>query len=782
MSLQAWYPLDGDLKNYGIGQLTPTVSTTPTYINEGKISTKAMSTGGFKWTAAQTEAVLNNQAVSFAFWIKPINSSAGQIFGTDNMGANNNRKFAIYAYPTGNDLHLSWMNDAASTTFAGGVWSNVFPINIWTHCCITYNNPIISIYINGVLKSTTSGISASSSFAYETQIIHNSTNRYLNDFRIYNHCLNPKEVRLLAQGLVAHYKMDGFNPNLIMGGKGDRYGTGYRVATYSFDRIGFQRYLTEGEKCSLSICFTPSNDFGYWFPHLNEGAWGGWMPPIYSDGTTNRQIVTAISLDGWKYHNGSISGINPESDPSRTNICMYVKNNSGGNGTSGTTIHWISLQAGDKPAFCWLPSISENNMLYNQELDSSGYNNNCNKVGKVIITGDSPRYSFSTNFNNQGYAKNDNFNITTSQFTVSFWLKVPSVTNAQHFLFGTHNNWTGNGFSAWRDQNSASYNVLIRSNAESSHSGFSFFPDINQWTMISYVYTGSELIGYKNGNEFNRITYGNKGNVIHPVMYLGNSTYSNAPNSEIDECCLSDFRFYTTALTSDNILNLYQSAGSFTDSGIVIAHEFVEQLNISNIQFNKNGILKSGDISEIGYVGGMKTKVLLDGSVWARIHWLDVTTNKTWFTNTAEVLDCDAINRFSKMGLVDHFIQKDGTYEFMLTYPSLSSTLYNRWTQTSSPNTNIVTGLNKITTAWNAHNSGIRKHGSACLYNCDSGNTWYAPIGQYQTWTSTQYIPGADGSSQTETELWVRIDNLSNLTKISMLDNKYIQAFNIYEI
>ena len=46
------------------------------------------------------------------------------------MSANNNRKFAIFAYPNGNDLHLSWMNDTASTTFVGGVWSGVFPVNV----------------------------------------------------------------------------------------------------------------------------------------------------------------------------------------------------------------------------------------------------------------------------------------------------------------------------------------------------------------------------------------------------------------------------------------------------------------------------------------------------------------------------------------------------------------------------------------------------------------------------------------------------------------------------
>ena len=109
-----------------------------------------------------------------------------------------------------------------------------------------------------------------------------------------------------------------------------------------------------------------------------------------------------------------------------------------------------------------------------------------------------------------------------------------------------------------------------------------------------------------------------------------------------------------------------------------------------------------------------------------------------------------------------------GKFEFMLTYPKLSETLYNRWTQSSSPNESAVVNFTPITTAWSAHNAGIRKKGGSSIYNCDSGTTWYAPIGQTETWTSTQYIPAADGTSQTETELWVRIDKLSSQQNISL--------------
>jgi hypothetical protein len=36
----------------------------------------------------------------------------------------------------------------------------------------------------------------------------------------------------------------------------------------------------------------------------------------------------------------------------------------------------------------------------------------------------------------------------------------------------------------------------------------------------------------------------------------------------------------------------------------------------------------------------MKTKVMPDGSAWARIHWLDVSKIKTVFANSDEVANC----------------------------------------------------------------------------------------------------------------------------------------------
>ena len=67
----------------------------------------------------------------------------------------------------------------------------------------------------------------------------------------------------------------------------------------------------------------------------------------------------------------------------------------------------------------------------------------------------------------------------------------------------------------------------------------------------------------------------------------------------------------------------------------------------------------------------------------------------------------------------------------MLTYPKLSSTGYNRWKQTSSPNENTSVNYTPISIAWSTHAGGIRKKGGDSVYNCDNvgSTTWYAAIG-----------------------------------------------------
>lgn len=121
---------------------------------------------------------------------------------------------------------------------------------------------------------------------------------------------------------------------------------------------------------------------------------------------------------------------------------------------------------------------------------------------------------------------------------------------------------------------------------------------------------------------------------------------------------------------------------------------------------------------------------------------------------------------FDKVNKVFYYNKGSGSFETGSVKKVVPVDYYNRWTQTGSPNNSAPTGYQRIRTDWTPHAGPLRKTNGTGIYNCDNvgSSTWYAPIGQTARWTDTQAIPGANGETQTETELWVRIDNIAGLT------------------
>lgn len=598
MSLQVWLTGNNSMNNQGLlGELTQT--TAPTYV-DGKLG-KAMSTGGYKMTAEQTEQVLNNESVSICFWIY-INADDGttdnraMFFGNGGTGSNNNRKFSLFNYPTVNDFHWSWMNDGEgdNAVFAVGILSGVLPSYQWTHVAVTYQNPNGTVYINGEKVATFAGVSNSSTFAYETQVIHNSSYLYWNDYRIYNHCISAKEVKEISKGLVCHYPLK------------SQYETG-QVNKYSSDVAegwltgGFTRTKLEGER-GYNYKFSYTGTGGNTWVAMNAGSsfsFTAGKKYYYSckvrchsknfnmalrasrsdnDWVTNMTYV--LNPDG-EWHEYVVSQtINSTYDRAGSTLTcnpileFYTDNLSTSGYVYSADFDIKDVQVVESD--CYVPFI-DNDMVSNVVSDCSGYGNNGTQVGMIAWSGDSARYSGSYDFNGTGYIKNNSFNLNATEITISFWVKIPKTITSQHFLFGTFNDWTSNGIGYWRETNNSKYEGILRSSAESSHVGLatpSLTADI--WYHIVIVYTGTECILYVNGTENKRVTYGKNGTIVNPVCYLGNSLFNGTPSSETDESSVSDFRVYATALSAEDIKSLYNVSASIDKTGVLFCGEVME--------------------------------------------------------------------------------------------------------------------------------------------------------------------------------------------------------------
>lgn len=596
MALQVWLPLNGDLNNYGVSGLKVVQTTAPTYVN-GKIG-KAMSTGAFYLPAADVAKFYNGNTMSWAFWIYPTGTGSVvvPILGQSSTAAGDCRMFTIYQYPNMVDLHLSWQNEGGGN-FLSAVYSNAFTANTWNHCVVTYDNPTCKVYINGDLKQTYSGASTRTNFTYNVPIPSTSA-RYLNDFRIYDHCLTPKEVKEISKGLVVHFPLnDQFNNAIVnkyslpqaagspssstwtvtklanergYNYKGTRTGDGanswwnFRFPTFTFT-VGKRYYYSLKCRCnkftnaSLTLrAARSSNDY-----------------------VTNGVNICSSTLADGQWHEYSCSQIiNETYERSGTTVtcapCLEAyTTNMNGNGT----VYEMDFDIKDIQVIesdTYVPFI-ENAFANDIVYDTSGFGYNGKRVGSLELTSDTPRYNIATLFQKAGYLDNPNFKMDLYAFTLTFWVNFQTPTS-QHFLFGTFDSWTNNGIGIWRDTATPlKYTFLIRSNTASSYTTSAMTVSaLNTWNFMVISYDGTLFKGYLNGVLQFSVTYGGNGYVINKNLMVGNSKYNSTPASENEECILSDFRLYATALSDADILELYQKPVSINQHSMMTQGEFVE--------------------------------------------------------------------------------------------------------------------------------------------------------------------------------------------------------------
>ena len=208
MALRVWLPLNGNLNNQGLSN-QGIITTTPAYTN-GKIG-QCLTTGGLKFTALQAEEIFNDNGFSYCCWIYiPVDAGTAVAGNNCFFGRNSNpRIYSLFQYPNVDDLHLSWIrytNSEKTTTdtTVGGVWADFFEVRTWIHLAVTYKPGEVKIYKNGELFTTlnkTIDYTTYTGFNYETDIISSSSQRYLNDVRVYDECLSQKQIKEIKVSL-----------------------------------------------------------------------------------------------------------------------------------------------------------------------------------------------------------------------------------------------------------------------------------------------------------------------------------------------------------------------------------------------------------------------------------------------------------------------------------------------------------------------------------------------------------------------------------------------------
>lgn len=608
MGLQIWLPLNGSIYNQGLDEDAITNSSGITYASIGKIGSQSLLSGSM----TTSKNYLGYEG-TICFWIYITeNSNRGMLYGNSDTGASlYNRKWSLFLYPTRNDLHCWGCQKDSKNNSPNGNWqlNGVIPDNKWTHICITHNRSMQYIYINGIQVAHKEWDSSGDiTFDVSTPLMKNDVGRYLQDYRIYDNCLSPKQVKEISKGLVCHYplgevdgKIGGRNLlrqssligkqlmcnsittmnsvtlrqyeeegyHLITPSEGNQNnGIGFQYNDFTSlnikqgDTITFScdiKGTSDLHKPNIIIRFQANSSSGVWWGNNAASS----NPVYFTPSNDNWQRISAtytIPSDEWT---GKIVWLtihgNFESD-------LYIKN--------------LKLEK-SSTATPWTPALEDDTSFYDNVIyDTSGYCNNGSVSGDILWDTNTPRYKGAYDFNGTGYIYNDNLNLTTTAFTISFWIKIPSTITHQHFDFATFNGWTSEGMAIYWDisgQIGSSGAIFGEDlNGDKIHVAVQCKGKLNEWIHFAITWDGTKVYRYSNGIKFSESDF-DVVSVYHPRLWLGNSTFGDR-TLENSESCMSDFRFYTTALSDFDVLELYQSSASVDNNGnLMLAGEVIEE-------------------------------------------------------------------------------------------------------------------------------------------------------------------------------------------------------------
>lgn len=637
MSLLHWWPLNGNLNNKGISNVSLT-NNGATINSSGKIG----SCYYFNSTILNSSALdlsSCSTGCSLAIWAKiPTSQSAwSQLFILGTSGTTwNNIRVGIDINSSGIP-YFNISNGSSNTNINSGT---AIKDGIWHHICGTYDGTNLNLYIDGVLvkTGTTSYVPALSSvYIY---IGGNAAGEkfiagYLNDARIYDHALSAKEVKEISKGLVLHYTFEddsNISPNIfdienyLSSAHGMNNGT---KATYSTS--GFTITATGTDMYIEGMCYS-----------LGATANAAWHLMPVTEGKTYRisyDLVAGANLSKSYlcYFNSSrvCVGASPYTGFSfirngTTNTYYYdftvptgysissVSFRLGKAGSSGEVItaeHWQLRNTTE-----FIPYSSANFSTPLVIYDSSGYGNNGTVNGNLQISSDSMSGQYSiyspagANYvEKQGFPV-DGFN-ADQQFTINTWIKIAGYVGSS---------WNTIFRLAANNATDTQMHLCYNSSGKIILSQYSDDPQydtsvaLNTWAMVTWVHykdgSTAKCKYYVNGQQIGDIkSYSGLINIQDNARLT--LFYDSIRNAYDANLSIADFKIFATALSADDVKAEYSRKAAIDKNGNLFTGEFVE--TVVNADITKKNQVKADAFQEEG------TKVQIFGG-YTRLDSLDM--------------------------------------------------------------------------------------------------------------------------------------------------------------
>lgn len=549
MALQVWLPLNksGADKNQGLANIN--IVNNASYEVSGKLG------GCYK------NGTINSG------WGKDYNAclglSASCWINIPTVEGNAIILGSVHNYPANTRFYVGCYNGYFSGGFGNTTWGDAasnrkIESGTWYHLCMTTFGTNWKLYINGqcVQEKTSSEnpvILYGNIYIGEKQALYN-------DFRIYDHCLSPKEVKEISKGLVLHYPLnDAYvqsttNLNKSIGTTWANWGTNTIIGDSFISPEGTTgshikcSSFTDGGICTTHSSFSVKPDTTYVI-----------SAKMKVTGSAHRNLFY------WREYNSSKAQLSENGKWSATNVIEY------GNGyklyygiiTTASTASSVTLQSyfyGSGEHWIYDIQVEEGQYPtpftgYNTSriattvYDCSGYQNNGTISGSLICSTDSPRYKtcIETNASQIIHAPIGN-GIPSSDLTVACWIKRPETIDS-------------NTMRCWLQPNSGNnqrfyFRILPQGNTVIFNIGFGANGYGNKtvdtaWHHLAATTSsdGKTISVYVDGILTNTGTEENAFNLAGDLKLATNFIGK-----------MSDFRFYRTALSAEDIKELYNTS------------------------------------------------------------------------------------------------------------------------------------------------------------------------------------------------------------------------------
>lgn len=822
MSLLLWLPFNGKSDNLGIAEYTITTNKTLTYSNNGVFNKSLDITplpGAYSITLNNYNKI---EKFTICFWgyAESSETLTGDwyrivAFGdksADGTNGSSLRFESTYSYsPRAISYHNNAANSITNDSYIFGQDKDT-----WYHCCVTYDGNTLNLYTNGQLVHTATG-----NGGYLTGVVSVGSTNFagqLNDLRLYDEVLSYDQIKEISKGLFCHYKLDG--KSLTLGNPNYAYNlTSTNYIKFSTQKSGHtNEIITENNndnvyKCTITSASNINSGWKFFYVYFLESeVKANTTYTISLDFKSSKKFFTNVSLK--KANSTSpISNLvafneytpNPNKytrlyatltttdDVTPANRVIYI-----GVSTSdledGDTFYVKNVKLEEGSSYTgWTPQYNSTEyiaLLSDKEIDVSGYGNDgtysSNAPATVIDIGGIYDTSLSFIANDKNFITVPQACKLTNNITVSIWAKPSSFTGNVRIFSCTE----GGGWNIENDLLRFSVYLTIRNTYIYVNSNISASSLNDSWHMFTGTFNGYDVILYIDGEQASKTSVTTKDTIkynANNTIFIGAEAGGNSttPAGNYFTGYLSDFRIYATALSADDVKELYNTRFKMDiGNNLLINGEVIED---DKILLNKNGVLNA-NINEMFDVGN--DLLVQDGKLFTRIYHQKSNNGTTLFTTLDECLDNDEEDKYSKLKYMEYFCDKDNKYEFILKYPTLDSSKYNHWTQTSNPITTYkgsIEGYTAIHCDWTGRNFGgigttDSAHGfgpNAYLAGVALANYWW----WYAIASKVNYeggIPGPNDVVVQEVDLYVRIDNI-NIDKIRYLENKTVIANTIIE-